>query len=130
MEGSLPAVSINSCAIVVHSADNVAVVKSSVAPETLVEMSDGSTIRVKTSIGAGNRFATRSIPAGSFVLQYGQPIGTSLGIGEGDLVSHANMSDEVPVRRDLPDDLSNAAPVPVAAAEAASFQGFRRGDGR
>jgi altronate hydrolase len=126
----LQAVSISSCAIIVDAADNVAVIKFPIDAETLVTMPDGRTVRVTGSITAGNRFATRPIPAGDFVLQYGQPIGTSLGIAEGSPVSHANMSDEVPVRRDLPDDLRNAPPIPIPAGEAGSFMGFRRPDGR
>src|SRR5262245_7761357 len=93
-------------------------------------MPDGKTISVRGDVAAGNRFATESIRAGDLVLQYAQPIGTSLGIGEGDPVSHANMSDEVPVRRDLPDDLRNAEPVYIPPDEAATFMGFRRSDGR
>src|SRR5215813_5858420 len=104
-EDFLQAVSINNCAIIVSPEDNVAVVKSPLASETLVEMPDGRTIRVIGDVTKGNRFATKSVPAGDFVLQYGQPIGTSLGIREGDPVSHANMSDEVPVVRSLPADL-------------------------
>src|SRR5262245_24490116 len=93
-------------------------------------MPDGRTIRVTAGITKGNRFATKSIPAGDFVLQYGQPIGTSLGIQEGDPISHANMSDEVPVPRELPEDLRNAAPAYIAPDEVPSFMGFRRSDGR
>lgn len=130
MEGFLRAASINNYAIVVSPADNVAVAKCPIGPETLVEMPDGRAIRVKGNVTAGNRFATTSIPSGSFVLQYGQPIGTSLGIGEGDAVSHANMSDDVPVRRDLPEDLHNDAPSYIASNETATFMGFRRSDGR
>jgi altronate hydrolase len=130
MEAFLRAVSINNCAIVVNSTDNVAVVKSSIPADTVVNMPDGRTIRVTGDIAVGNRFATRPIPSGQFVLQYGQPIGTSLGIGEGDLVSHANMSDEVPVRRDLPDDMHNASPAYIPPADVATFMGFRRADGR
>jgi altronate hydrolase len=130
MEASLPAASINSCAIIVHPADNVAVVKRPIAADTLVEMAAGRVIRINGGVSAGNRFATKSIAPAEFVLQYGQPIGTSLGIGEGDTVSHANMSDEVPVRRDLPDDLCNPEPDYFSPNEVASFMGFRRADGR
>jgi altronate hydrolase len=122
--------SISDYAIVVQSADNVAVAKRPIEAETLVELPDGRAVRVTSSVTTGNRFATASIPVGDFVVQYGQPIGTSLGIGEGDAVSHANMSDEVPVRRDLPDDLRNEAPVYIAPNDAATFMGFRRSDGR
>ena len=130
MEDSLQAASISNCAIVVNPVDNVAVAKAPIAAETLVDTPHGRTVRVTGNVTSGNRFATRAIPAGDFVVQYGQPIGTSLGIQEGDVVSHANMSDEVPVRRDLPPDLHNAPPDYVPTNEAATFMGFRRADGR
>jgi len=130
MEDFLQVASINSCAIVVSPNDNVAVVKSPILSDTLLELQDGHSIHVRGSVAVGNRFATTSIPAGELVRQYGQPIGTSLGIAAGDPISHANMSDEVPVRRDLPDDLRNPAPDYFSPSDVASFMGFRRPDGR
>ena len=65
----------------------------------------------------GNRLATREIPAGEFVRQYGQPIGTSRGIAEGDPVTPANMSNDVPVVRDLDPDLHTPPPDYVPEAE-------------
>ena len=53
------------------------------------------------AVPPGHRFATRDIPAGDFVCQYGQPIGTSRGIAEGDPISHANMSNDVNRRREF-----------------------------
>ena len=46
----------------------------------------------------------------NIVRQYGQPIGTSLGIAKGEWVTHDNMTDEVPVVRNLPEDLQTPAP--------------------
>ena len=80
--------SINSCAIVVNDADNVAVVKTPIAAGTLIEMNDGRSIVVSGDIATGNRFATKPIPAGELVLQYGQPVGTSLGLGLGSHLAH------------------------------------------
>lgn len=125
----MQAASINSSAIVVDPSDNVAVVKSPLAAGDAVEIS-GRTFHINGAIKPGNRFATRAIPAGDLVLQYGQPIGTSLGIAEGDPVSPANMSNDVPLRRDLPEDLHNDAPRYLAPGQAATFMGFRRADGR
>jgi altronate hydrolase len=130
MEVSLQAASINNCAIVVDPADNVAVVKTPLEPGALVEIAGGRNVRITDTISPGNRFATKPIPAGDLVLQYGQPIGTSLGIAEGDRVSHANMSNDVPLRRDLPADLHNDPPRYLPANEVATFMGFRRPDGR
>ena len=117
-------------AIVVNTADNVAVVKKAVVAGTTVTLDDGRPVKVNSAISVGNRFATAPIPAGDFVRQYGQPIGTSLGIGEGEMISHANMSDAVPIVRTLPDNLRTPAPNYFAPEVCATFSGFRRPDGR
>jgi altronate hydrolase len=122
--------SISEYAVIVSPKDNVAVVKNKIPPGKRLELPDGRVVCITDSIEPGNRFATRAIAAGEFVLQYGQPIGASLGIGEGDLISHANMSDAVPVVRDLPEDLHTPPPAYIPAQERATFRGFRRGDGR
>jgi altronate hydrolase len=117
-------------AIIVSPEDNLAVVKRETAPGIELALPDGRVIRVTAVVPPGHRFATRDIPAGEFVLQYGQPIGTSLGISEGDYISHANMSDDVPVVRDLPEDLQTPPPDYLPVSERATFMGFRRPDGR
>jgi altronate hydrolase len=123
-------ITISEYAVIVSPNDNLAVVKKEMLPGTLVRLHDSRVVRVTERIGPGHRFATRRIPAGEFVLQYGQPIGTSLGIGEGDLISHSNMSDDVPVVRDLPEHLHTPPPDYVPKQERATFHGFRRADGR
>lgn len=120
----------NDYAMIVNAKDNVAVVKKELWPGAQIILPDSRTIAITGVVTPGNRFATQAIPAGAFVVQYGQPIGTSLGISEGDPVSHANMSNDVPVVRDLPDDLHTAPPDYFAEAERATFSGFRRSDGR
>jgi altronate hydrolase len=117
-------------AIIVSPEDNLAVVKRETAPGIELALPGGRVIRVAAVVPPGHRFATRDIPAGEFVLQYGQPIGTSLGIGEGDYISHANMTDDVPVVRDLPEDLHTPPPDYLPVSERATFMGFRRSDGR
>jgi altronate hydrolase len=117
-------------AIIVNPEDNLAVVKRETAPGLELALPGGRVIRVASAVPPGHRFATRDIPAGEFVLQYGQPIGTSLGIREGEYISHANMSDEVPVVRDLPEDLRTPPPDYLPERERATFRGFRRPDGR
>jgi altronate hydrolase len=121
---------ISAYAIVVDAKDNLAVVKEPTTPGLDVTLSSGRVIRLRSSVPPGHRFATRDIPAGEFVLQYGQPIGTSLGIREGEYISHANMTDEVPVVRDLPEDLRTPPPDYTPERERATFMGFRRRDGR
>jgi len=117
-------------AIIVDARDNVAVVKQETAPGLVVLLSGGRPVRVKSGVLPGHRFATRDIAAGEFVLQYGQPIGTALGIQEGEAITHQNMSNEVPVVRQLPDDLYTPPPDYLAEAARARFLGFRRMDGR
>jgi altronate hydrolase len=117
-------------AIIVSPKDNLAVVKEPTAPGLELALPDGRVIRINDAVPPGHRFATRDIHAGEFVLQYGHPIGTSLGIRVGDYISHANMSDDVPVVRDLPEDLHTPAPDYLPETERATFRGFRRPDGR
>src|SRR5215217_1020008 len=117
-------------AIIVAPEDNLAVVKETTAPGLELALPGGRVIRVNDPVPPGHRFATRDIPAGEYVLQYGHPIGTSLGIREGDYISHANMTDEVPVVRALPEDLYNPAPDYIPEIERVTFKGFRRPDGR
>jgi len=121
---------ISEFAIIVNPQDNVAVVKKETFPDLEVTLPDATTIRLRATVPPGHRFATRDIPAGEFVRQYGQPIGTSLGIREGEYVSHDNMTDDVPVVRDLEEQLHTPPPVYLPEDERATFMGFRRPDGR
>jgi altronate hydrolase len=114
-------------AVQVSPADNVAVVKFGVEDGESVTLADGRELSLKAT-NPGHRFALTEIPAGEFVRQYNQPIGTSQGIGAGEAVTPENMSNEIPVVRDLPDDLST--PAPELSTARRTFQGFRRSDGR
>jgi altronate hydrolase len=120
---------LNEFAIIVSSEDNVAVVKKPVPGGTPISIG-GRELRLLSNVTSGNRFALRSIPAGEFVRQYGHPIGTSLGIAEGEAVSHSNMTDDVPLVRTLPSDLHTPAPKYFAPGAIPTFMGFRRSDGR
>ncbi len=124
------AVPISDFAIIVNSGDNVAVVKNQTFEGLKLTLPGGQTLVVSSTVSPGHRFATADIPADSFVRQYGQPIGTSLGISAGEWINHDNMSDNVPVIRDLPEDIENPAPDYFSADEIATFMGFRRPDGR
>ena len=116
-------------AVIVSPRDNVAVAKLALAAGQRVALA-GGLLELRGPVTPGHRFATRDIPAGSFVLQYGQPIGTSRGIVAGDPIDLANMSNEVPVVRELAPDLSNPPTPLLAPAERARFRGFRRANGR
>lgn len=124
------AVAISDYAIIVNGADNVAVVKQETAAGLMLRLPDEQLITLGQVVPPGHRFAIRPIPAGDFVRQYDQPIGTSLGIEAGDWITHENMSDEVPVVRELPENLHTPAPDYLAAEEIETFLGFRRADGR
>jgi altronate hydrolase len=117
-------------AIVVHPDDNVAVVREHVLAGTAAQLVDGEIIEIPAAIEPGHRFALRDIARGAYVLQYGQPIGTSLGITRGQPVTHDNMNDHVPTIRDVPADLAMALPDYIPADQRKTFMGFRRADGR
>jgi len=123
-------VPIADCAIIVSDQDNVAVAKRPIEAGTLVAMKDGRSLTITGPVSPGHRFATSPVPAGQFLLQYGHPIGTSLGVQEGDPISHANLTNDVPVVRDLPKDLNTPAPDYFPVGQRQSFLGFRRSDGR
>ena len=124
------AVAISEYAIIVNSEDNVAVVKAETSEGLVVGLPTGETLTVRDAVPPGHRFSTRAIPKGEFVRQYGQPIGTSLGIVQGEWINHDNMTDDVPVVRNLPDDLYTPEPDYFAAEDVETFMGFRRADGR
>ena len=121
---------ISEFAIVVNPNDNVAVVKNQTAREQRLKLSDGTVLVIRDEVSPGHRFATEDIKSGEYVRQYGQPIGTSLGIAAGEWINHDNMSDAVPVVRDLSDDIENPAPDYFAPDQVGEFKGFRRADGR
>jgi altronate hydrolase len=116
-------------AIAVNPADNVAVVKKTVPAGSTVEW-EHREIRIRDQVEQGNRFALSDIPSGTFVLQYGQPIGTSRGIRSGETVTHDNMTDDVPTVRTVASDLHTPPPNYIAECERATFYGFVRSDGR
>jgi len=121
---------ISDYAIIVNPNDDVAVVKKQTSSGLELTLPDGRNLCVRATVPPGHRFAIRDIPAGEFVRQYGQPIGTSLGVKEGDRLSHDNMSDAVPIVRELCEDLSTPPPDYFPEDKRATFMGFRRRDGR
>lgn len=127
---TIVSVPISEYAIIVNPRDNVAVVKKETSKGLYLELPGGGSVIVEQAISPGHRFAIQEIPSGDFVRQYGEPIGTSLGIAKGEWISHANMTDEVPIVRDLAEDIHNPAPDYFAPEELKTFMGFRRADGR
>jgi altronate hydrolase len=125
-----PASLLSEFAIIVNPKDNVAVVRTETSPGLELLLPNQSLIEIRSAIPPGHRFATKDIPAGEFVLQFGQPIGTSLGIIQGEQITHDNMSDDVPIVRELPENLHTAPPDYLPEDERATFMGFRRPNGR
>ena len=125
-----PASLLSQFAIVVDPKDNVAVVKKATSPGLELLLPDESLLEIRGEIPPGHRFATTDIPPGEFVLQFGQPIGTSRGIVRGEQITHDNMSDEVPLIRELPEDLHTPPPDYLELDQRATFMGYRRPDGR
>ncbi|HNQ15114.1 MAG TPA: UxaA family hydrolase, partial [Pyrinomonadaceae bacterium] len=121
---------ISDYAIIVNSDDNVAVVKATILTGTVVVLPNEDEITIADEVPPGHRFAIEEIPAGEFVVQYGQPIGTSLGISKGEWVTHDNMTDDVPVVRDLPEDQELPEPDYFPKDRIVTFEGYRRADGR
>ena len=121
---------ISEYAIIVGANDNVAVVKNETFAGLEVVLPGDRIVKLRDAVPPGHRFATRDIPAGQFVTQFGQPIGTSLGINSGEQITHANMSNDVPLVRDLPENLHTPPPDYIPETERGTFMGYRRPDGR
>ena len=120
----------DSAALQVYPDDNVAVAKRPIAADTILATPSGGPLTVRGEVPVGHRFALVAIPPGVLLKQYAQPIGTSRGLGRGDVVTTETMSNDIPVVRELPDDLSNPAPDYIPEAERPTFPGYRRPDGR
>ena len=118
------------CAVQVHPADNVAVVKTGLAAGTEVTLPEGRTVTLTHAVPPGHRFALSALAAGELVRQYDSPIGTSRGIAEGEVVTQENLAHEVPLVRNIPEDLSNPEPDYLEVDARGTFQGIRRPDGR
>lgn len=135
LDSATSAVPLVQLAVRVAANDNVAVVKYGAAAGTVVEVpaapgAKPARLVLRAEIAGGHRFALSDIPAGSFVRQYGHPVGTSLGILAGDLITHERMTDEIPVVRELPPQLSTPPPDFVPEPARPTFPGYRRADGR
>ncbi|HEY8534904.1 MAG TPA: UxaA family hydrolase, partial [Vicinamibacterales bacterium] len=129
-QGQAAAAALREFAIIVNPADNVAVARTALEAGLRLVLDDGRQVVLTGPVTPGHRFATRPIPAGEYVRQYGEPIGTSRGIQVGDPITLENMSNEVPVVRDLPADLYTPPPEPLPASEVRPWYGYRRADGR
>lgn len=121
-------------AVVLNEQDNVAVARRELAAGTLLESAPGAVgavgLQLLREVEPGHRFAIATISEGGMVRQYGEPIGTSLGIAPGERVDHGNMTNEVPIVRELPASLTNTGPGEISEDQRLHFAGFKRPDGR
>ena len=117
-------VALGDVAILVHPDDNVAVVRRQIAAGVAVRLSDGEVLEIGSQIAPGHRFAVQDIEAGTHVIQYGHPIGTSLGIKRGEAVQPSNMNSQVPTVRYIPEGLVTPAPDYIPEAQRKTFMGF------
>src|SRR5579885_1842567 len=110
--------------ILLHPADNVAIARVPIGAGMNVRG-----VRTRTAIAAGHKVAIRSIDAGQNVVRYGQFIGRAkTRIEPGDHVHTHNLAfEEHGFDFEFP---SAEIPIPKAPADAPSFLGYQRADGR
>ena len=105
--------------------DDVAVALAPLAAGEPV--ADGVT--AQADIPAGHKVALRAIAAGGDVRKYGWPIGhATVAIAPGDHVHSHNLATNLSGLQDYA--YAPATPEPLAATDGATFQGYRRKDGR
>lgn len=124
-------------AVLVRAGDDAAVAKRSLGEGARITLdgalpggSPGAELRLRAAVSPGHRFVLRDVPAGELVRQYGEPIGTSRGLVAGDVLTPENLANEVPIVREVPEDLTNPPPEYVPEPERPTFRGIRRPDGR
>jgi len=67
----VPVAPLSEYAIIVDRTDNLAIVKKSISHPLKVKLPEGRIVQVAEAVPSGHRFATRPIPEGEFVLQFG-----------------------------------------------------------
>jgi altronate hydrolase len=115
-----------SAIIVEATKDNVAVAKRFLHKNIYFRYNN-STVVLLEDIGIGERFAIQTINAGTAVVQFGYPFGTSTGIKRGERVSNANVVAQLPKRIRRQDKLDVLRMQPEY--ETLTFKGYRRSDG-
>jgi len=111
----------------IHPDDDVAVALTSIPASAEIE-TNGLRIRAETEIPRGHKIALRALQAGQAVRKYGFPIGrASADIAPGDHVHTHNLTTALGAVEAY--TYAPAAPV-VLAPPRATFQGYRRANGR
>src|SRR3954463_7940158 len=123
-----PAVTGGPRAIRIHASDNVAVAIHALAAGDRVAV-NGESVVVSEAIAPGHKFALLDLEVGESVVKYGYPIGAvTAAIARGAWVHSHNL------RTRLEGTLSYryepSAPMPTDARPSATFDGYKRADGR
>ena len=115
-------------ALRLHAADNIAVARVPLAPGTLLRFG-ALQVTVADPVAAGHKVAVEPIRAGGMVRRYGQAIGRAAAdIAPGQHVHTHNLSyEELALDYEFP---AGDAPLPAAPADAPTFLGYAREDGR
>jgi altronate hydrolase len=113
-------------ALRISDEDNVVIALRDLAAGTIVD-----SVTLSSDVSAGHKIAIRPIPAGEMVVKYGYPIGVATAaIAPGEHVHSHNLKSVL--RGDMDPTArpeSHPRPLPKPAREA-TFEGYRRADGR
>ncbi|EIL88012.1 altronate hydrolase [Rhodanobacter fulvus Jip2] len=116
-------------ALQVHAEDEVAIALTDLAEGTVVSLATGD-VRLRQAVPHGHKFAVRALAAGQPVHKYGFAIGrTTAAVAAGDWVHTHNMVTGLSGTLEYRYQPLAPAPAPDAGA-GATFQGYRRADGR
>src|SRR4051794_22482213 len=115
-------------AIHLHPSDNIAVARVPLSPGQKLTI-DATPVTVRDSVPAGHKVALRQIPRGQSIVRYGQIMGRAKAdILPGSHVHTHNVSfEELSFTYEIPD---SEVALPVAPANAPTFLGYKRDDGR
>jgi altronate hydrolase len=114
--------------IVDPTQDHVAVAVEPIDAGTTLLWGGHDAVTLRDAIRPGHRFAIRSVPAGAWILQYGQPFALSKGLEPGDPVNDATADSEVPEIGPAQVTLQSPA-LPAWVGPLPTFEGFHRADG-
>jgi altronate hydrolase len=113
--------------LIIDPTDNVGIALSDVALGTLVSVA-GAKLAVRAAIPMGHKLALRTIATGEVVQKFGWPIGVAtMDIVAGDHVHSHNLHTALDSAHAA---LAASQTPPRATTSSATFQGYRRADGR
>jgi len=113
--------------LLLHPSDNVAVARRALKPEEVMTVS-GRSVRIVEAIPANHKVAIQEIAAGQTIRKFGQPIGSAVTtINAGHWVHVQNVSLQ---REQAGYEYCTDLTEPPKPAEARTFMGYRRKDGR